>query len=233
MFDGRTLIESYIVGISGNQPVGVLFGSLPYQLEKGTFLFFPVNDEDTVEYLVAAVFRINLRKAVHLAVGQPAVQLPAYLLQIAHFLPAQRQPFLPVICLHILYIQNGGRLLADSKQLLIQPVVKTLQHWVMRSIARSNRTVFFDARDTRKPHVLCNLHSVRTPRRNHLPARPGKPAVHRPRRYGRSLVKQPNQLLHIFGRERLCRFNRQHRLCGRSEKYNHVIDVKYVMRISL
>ena len=69
-----TLDESHIVFVSRHQGVGIDLRSLLYQLEKGGRHLLAVDNESTVENLVAAVFRIDLREAEYLRIGQLATQ---------------------------------------------------------------------------------------------------------------------------------------------------------------
>ena len=67
------------------------------QPEKGRVLLLAVDDELSVENLVATVFRVDLRETEYLAIGQLTPYAPADVLQVGDLFFAERQPFLFVV----------------------------------------------------------------------------------------------------------------------------------------
>ena len=177
LLDDRTFVERYIIFIGRNQFIGIFRRCFLDQGKKRAFLFFAIDDKGTAENLMTAVFGIDLRETENLAISQLAADFLADLLQVGNLFGTQRQPFLLVVSIQIIDIDNRVGLLVDSKNLLIQPVVNTLQHRVVFGLARGNREIFLNTGNAFQPHILSNFYRVRTPRRNHLTARTHEPSI--------------------------------------------------------
>ena len=79
--------ESHIVG--RHQSVRVHLRGLLDEGKQRVGHLLAVNDESAIENLVAAVFGVDLREAIHLTVSQFAPDLCGYAFKIIHFLCAQ------------------------------------------------------------------------------------------------------------------------------------------------
>ena len=138
-----------------------------------------VDDEGAVENLVAAVFGVHLRKAIHLTVSQFAPNLCGYAFQIVHLLFAESQTFLLVVCLNVVDVFQGFWLAVDGKHGLVEVLVAVLQHRVKRRVLRLHFLELLDAHNALDAHILGNFDGIGAPRRNHLSARPDEVAFHR------------------------------------------------------
>ena len=58
--------------------------------------------------------------------------------------------------------------------MLVQTFIKCLQHRVVRYIVTSRLCKFLYPENPPDPHILRDLDCIRTPRRNHFPARTDK-----------------------------------------------------------
>ena len=74
MRPGLTAEVFFISLKRGDDAAGIDRRGLLYQLEEGAFHLHSVDDEGAVEYLVAAVFRIDLGESEYLAVGQRSAE---------------------------------------------------------------------------------------------------------------------------------------------------------------
>lgn len=84
----RALHEGHIIFIGRHEAIGVLLRRLFYHLEEAGVHFLAVDDERTVENLVATVLGVNLREAEDLAVRQGAAQTRCQPLEIDYLLVA-------------------------------------------------------------------------------------------------------------------------------------------------
>ena len=75
LFYGSSLDKSHVVLIGRNDPIGVRLGGLFNELKEGRRLLYPINNKSPIEYLMAAVFGIDLREAKDLRVGKMTPQL--------------------------------------------------------------------------------------------------------------------------------------------------------------
>ena len=125
----------------------MLLGRTLDQTEQRRGHRLAVDDELTVEYLVAAVLRVDLREAEHLAVGQLAPDAAADAFQIGDFLVAQGQSLLPVVRRHVVDVDDRIGLLADREDLLVDRAVLALQHRVERDVFAFRLDELLDAAD--------------------------------------------------------------------------------------
>ena len=117
---------------------------------------------------MAAVFRIDLRKAEYLAVGQLPAESTAQLFQIGDFVFAEGKAFLFVVGCHVIDIDNRVWLLADRINILIDRMVLSTQHRIEGSIFVVGFDKLFDSFDSFQAHVLGDLHGIRAPRGDHF-----------------------------------------------------------------
>ena len=141
------------------------------QPEKGRVLLLAVDDELSVENLVATVFRVDLRETEYLAIGQLTPYAPADVLQVGDLFFAERQPFLCVVSGDVVAVNYRIGLLADREYLLVDRMVFPLQHRVERGVFVLRFVEFLDPQDAVQAHVLRDFDGVGTPRRNHFAAR--------------------------------------------------------------
>ena len=158
-------------------------------LEQRLFLLFTIDNEGTVEDFVAAVLRVYLREAEHLRVGKLATDLTAYVVKVFYLLLAKRKTFALVVLIDILDVHNWFGLLVNGKDFLSRIGVKALQHVVVLSIGAGNFKKFFDTKNAANSHVLSNFDGIRTPRSDHLAARPNVETAQRALFYCRGITK--------------------------------------------
>ena len=149
----------------------MLFRGLFDQTEQRRVFFFSVDDKLSVEYFVAAVLRIDLRKTEHLAVGQFPAQPSAQLFEVGDFVITEGESLLLVVCDHIVDVYDRVGLLADCIDVLIDRMVFSAQHRVERSLFVVGFNELFDTFDTLQTHVLRDLYGVGTPRSDHFATR--------------------------------------------------------------
>ena len=83
---------------------------------------------------MTAVLGVDLGKTENLGVCQRTTVLFLNLMEVLNLLRREGESFLLVILFQIVHILDGLRLDIDGENLLIQPVVHTLQHGVVLSI---------------------------------------------------------------------------------------------------
>ena len=118
------------------------------------------------------MLRVNLCESEYLAIGERPPVLLFYGVQVRHLLGREGQSLLLIVLLQILHMLNRLRLTVHSEQILVQSLVHTLQHRVVRGLLGAYWEVFLDTRDASQIHVLGNLYGIRTPWCHHLTARP-------------------------------------------------------------
>ena len=148
------------------------------QPEKGRVLLLAVDDELSVENLVATVFRVDLRETEYLAIGQLTPYASADVLQVGDLFFAERQPLLFVVSGDVVDVNYRIGLLADREYLLVDRMVFPLQHRVERGVFVLRFVEFLDPQDAVQAHVLRDFDSVGTPRRNHFAARADENSLH-------------------------------------------------------
>ena len=94
--------------------------------ETMPFHLHSVDDEGAVEYLVAAVFRIDLGEAEYLAVGQRSAELGGEVLEILDLVLGESQALFLVICFEIGDVADGLGLTVDDEDVAVQSVVYPL-----------------------------------------------------------------------------------------------------------
>ena len=201
LLDGRPLQESAVVLIGRHDAARMLLGRTLDQTEQRRGHRLAVDDELTVEYLVAAVLRVDLREAEHLAVGQLAPDAAADAFQIGDFLVAQGQSLLPVVRRHVVDVDDRIGLLADREDLLVDRTVLALQHRVERDVFAFRLDELLDAADARQSHVLRDLDGIRAPRRDHLAPGTDENSVERLLREQIRAAQKPPQAVRLLGRK--------------------------------
>ena len=126
---------------------------------------------------MAAVLRVDLTEAEHLAVGERTTHALRNVVEIVNLLRAQCQTFLLVILLKVLDIHDRIWLLVDGEAILTHSFVETLEHRVESSIRSAHWEILLDADNTLETHVLGDLDGIGTPRSNHLTAWTYKPTL--------------------------------------------------------
>ena len=120
------------------------------------------------------MFGVDLRKAIHFAVGERAPQPMAKLVQIFHFFVAQRETFFFIIGSNIVDSFDGIRSAVDAEELLVELVVVRREHRVVGGGFGGSLHKNFHAPQALDAHVAGYLHRVGTPGSNHLFAWPDK-----------------------------------------------------------
>ena len=213
--------EGHVVLIGRNYLVRVFLRRLLDQGEKRLRLALPVDDEVAAKDFVAAVFRVDLGKAKHLAVGQRSSQLALHVVQVGNFFGREGQPLLLVIGLDVGHVAYGRRLDVDGEDALVEPVVEAFQHGVVVGVGAVGRHELLDAADARQIHVLRDFHGVRAPRRNHFAPWARKPSFDGVVLHGHGLAKEPAEALRFLGRQGVVGFGGRHRpLRGLEEVYH-------------
>ncbi len=164
------LQKGAVVLVGRSHPIGVALGGPFDELEKSVGHRLAVDDELAVENLVAAVLRIDLREAEHLAVGERTPHLLAHALQVGDFIGAQGQTLLAVVLLHVLDVDNRVGLLVDGEDALVESVITAVEHGVEGGVLPVGR-ILLDAAYSLQAHVLGNLHGIGAPRGYHLAPR--------------------------------------------------------------
>ena len=169
-----TLDEGAVVLVCGDDAAGIDRRGLLYQLEEGAFHLHSVDDEGAVEYLVAAVFRIDLGESEYLAVGQRSAELGGEVLEILDLVLGESQALFLVICFEISDVANGLGLTVDDEDVTVQSVVYPLEHLVVGNLGVGGVAAFghgeelLDSGDAGNVHVLSDFHCCGAPGRNHL-----------------------------------------------------------------
>ena len=171
---------------------------------------------------MTAVFRVNLSKAKHFRVSELTSELFFHAVQVFDFSRRECQTFLFVVSFEVRDILDRSRLDIHGKDFLIQTLVHTLQHRVMFSILILYGEVFFDTRNAVEIHVLGNLYSICTPRRNHFTSRSYVPALQRLSLFERSSTIKPAEFIHFVVRELMVHFRGNHALLRCFKKQNHI-----------
>ena len=166
------------------------------------------------------MFRIDLRKAEHLAVGQLAADPPRKFVQVGHLLIAQRQPLLLVVCSDVIDVNNRIGLLADREDILIDRTIHTAQHRVVRCVFALDHLEFLDTGNPLESHVLCDLDGIRTPGGDHLAARSDKNTVEHLGVQLLRFAEKPSQFGDICCRERLAGIDGINDVCFPEKKYH-------------
>ena len=130
----RTLCEGDIIFIGRENLVGILLRGLLDHRKETRLHLLAVDDKGTTEYLMTAVLGVDLGKTEYLGVCQRTTVLFLNLMEVLYLLRREGESFLLVILFQIVHILDGLRLDIDGENLLIQPVVHTLQHGVVLSI---------------------------------------------------------------------------------------------------
>ena len=220
--------KGHIVLVGRDDMMGVLLGGLLDHLEEAAFLLFAVDDEGAAENLVAAVFAVDLCKAEHFAVGELAAQLLFHVVEVGNLFGAECQPFLLVIGFQVLDVLDGGRLDGRGEDVLVQTVVKPLQHGVVRCIRTIGREIFLDAFHTLDGHVLGDFHRIGAPWGNHFPAWAYKIAIDVVGRFCCGIAIKPTQFFCLFAAERMVARCGDNALLGSLKKGNsHILLCVY------
>ena len=109
-----------------------------------------------------------MRKAENLRVCERSAKLLLHVVQILYFLWRQGKTFLLVINLKVFNVLYRLWLVVDGEDVLVQPVIHSLQHRVVFGILGIYREIFLNTQNAVEIHVLCNLYGIRTPWCNHL-----------------------------------------------------------------
>ena len=192
LFYHRPFDKGHVVLVGRYELVGILGRGLLDQLEKGTFLLYPIDDEHAVENLVAAMLGIDLGEAEHLAVGERTADLGAKLLEVFDFVRVQSQAFFLVVGFDILDVTDRVRLLVHLEHGIVNPVVEPLQHLVIACIGPTDREEFLNPAYALDAHVLSDFHRISAPRGYHLLARAHEPAAQGTGIQKDGLVKKPD-----------------------------------------
>ena len=119
---------------------------------------------------MAAVLRVDLCEAVHLAVGEGAAYLLAYTFKIINFFLAECETFLVVVGVDVGDIFQRLRLAVDEKHVLVEVVVFVLQHRVEAVVVFLDWMELLNTRNAANAHVLSYFDGVGAPRSDHLAA---------------------------------------------------------------
>ena len=109
---------------------------------------------------MTAVLRVNLCKTENLRIGKRTTILFLQAVKIFNLLWAKSQTFLLIILLQIIHILNGLGLDVNSKNVLVQAIIHTLQHLVVLGILRVDSKVLLYTRNAAEAHILCNLNGI-------------------------------------------------------------------------
>ena len=169
------------------------------------------------------MLRVNLCETKHLRVRQLSAQLPLYLMQVLDFLRRECQTFLLIVLFQILDVENRSGLDIHREDVLIQTLVHALKHGVIFSLLTINREILLNALYTLDGHVLGNLHSVRTPRSDHLTAWAYKETLQIVLAFWASFAIQPAKLIGFISGELVVYLRGNHTLRWCSEKVNHKV----------
>ena len=203
LFNHSPLQERAVVLVGRHHPTGIGRRGLLDEFEECFGFLLPVNHKLTVENLVAAVFRIDLRETKHLAVGQRTADFHRQVLQILYLVRIEGQPLFAVIALDILDIDNRFGLFVDGKDLTVNGAVHAIQHLVIGCRFAVHHAELFDAGNALNPHILGDFNRIGTPRRNHFAPRPHKDAAHGTYVEPFGVAEQPAQFVNIlFGQRR-------------------------------
>ena len=116
-------------------------------------------------------------------------------MQICYLLLRESQTLLLVVFLKVLHVLDGLWLDIYRKDILVQPLIHTLQHRVILSILAVNGEILLYARDALDGHVLGYLHRIGTPGGNHLASRTHEVSTQLFVVKQRCIVVQPAQCL--------------------------------------
>ena len=197
--------------------------------EERRFHLLSVDDEHTAEYLVAAVFGVNLGEAEYLRVGQRPSQLLLHVVKVVYFLGRKGEAFLLVVLLKVVNVLDWLRLMVHCKHLLVKPFIHALQHRVVLCVLRAYGEVLLYARNAFQVHVLGNLDGVRAPRCYHLAARAYEVTVHVVGLYQRGVAIEPAQFIDFFLRKLMVHFSGNHTFRGGLEKKNHTFMYRFIV----
>ena len=197
LFDLRSEDEGDVVFVSRDQAVGVGFRGLLDEREERVGHLLAIDDEGAVENLVAAVLRVYLCEAVHLAVGEAAANLLAYTFQILNLFRAEGETFLVVVSFDVGDIFQRLRLAVHKKHVLVEVVVFVLQHRVEAVVVFLDGMEFLDTRNAANAHVLSYFDGVGAPRCYHLAARSEEGSFHRIRFDLFGVAEEPSELFNI------------------------------------
>ena len=221
----RAFDERHIVLVGRHQIVGVGLRRALDQFEERAFLLLAVNHKHAAENLVAAVLRVDLRKAEHFAVGQLAAQAAAQVVEIFYFDFAQSQALLAVVCLKVVDVDDGFGLAVGVECLLVEPLVEHLEHRVIFGLVAAHAKELFDATDAADAHVLGYFDGIGAPRRDHLLARPHKEAVHRVGACQFRPTEEPFQFRYVVGQWFLRHLDGYDSGIIAPEKQDHIIAI--------
>ena len=176
LHDGA-LGKGHIIFVSGKYLTRMILRRLLDEGEEARRTLLAVDDERTAEDLVAAVLRIDLRKAKDLTVGERTSVLLLNLMEVGYLLGAQCQSLLLIVLLDVLHMLDRLRLVVDGEDGLVQSIVHALQHAVVLSCLAGYGEELLYTRNAAETHVLRDLNGICTPRRNHLTARTDEVSV--------------------------------------------------------
>ena len=148
----------------------MLLRGLLDEAEEARFHLLSVDDEGSSEYLVAAMFRVDLGESEDFGVGQRPSVLLFYLVQVFYLLGGEGQPLFFVVFLDVLHMPDRLWSVVYGEDILVQTVVHALQHRVVLGILRTYGKVFLNTRNAAKTHILGNLNGIRAPWGDHLAA---------------------------------------------------------------
>ena len=226
----RTLSKCHIILISRDNLIRILLRCLLNHLEQTALFLLAIDDESATEYLVAAMLGVNLCKAEHLRVSKLTSQLAFHLVQVFNLLWTQCQTLLLIVFLQIVDMLDGSRLYVDSKNLLVQFLIPALQHRVDVGILVDGEELL-DTLNTRQAHVLCNLHSIGTPRSDHLTSRTCKQSTNRLLVALLCATEKPLKCIRLLRRDVMIHTYCDDAVLWRNEKVNHcflLISLNYV-----
>ena len=197
----RSFSKSDIIFISGNDMMRILLGRLLNHLEEGRLLLLAIDDKGSTEDFVSAMLAVNLGKTKDLAISKFTAKLTFHLMQILNLFRGKGKTFLLVVFLQIFDTKNRFRLLVNSKNVLIKPVIHTLQHRVIICIFTTYRKIFLYAADAGDSHILRYFHCIGAPRRNHFPTRTDEITLQVLFLFCACLTIQPAKLFYFCSRE--------------------------------
>ncbi len=221
LFHNRTFGEGHIVLIGGYDMVGIFLCRLLDHGEERRGHLFTVYHERTAEYLVAAMFGVNLGKPEHFGVGQLTSELLLHTVQILYLGRREGKSLLLVIGFEVADMLNGCGLDVNGKDALIQAVVHALQHGVVIGLVVLDGEILLNTRNAVEIHVLGNLYGIGAPRSNHFTARTDIPALKLSGAIERGFSVKPAKFLYLVLRKLVVHLSGYHAFLRSVEKQYH------------
>ena len=150
---------------------------------------------------MAAVFRVDLCKAEHFAVGELAPELSFDFVEVFNLFGREGKAFALVVFLYVFDVFYRGGLDVGREYFLVEVVVHPLQHGVVFGVFVGYGEILLYARNAFKAHVLCDFHRVGAPRGYHLASRANKVSFERCGFQFFCTAVQPAKFIYFVGAE--------------------------------